>query len=294
LEEYVNLRRLSRFVWIVPALLVTLPQLVLAQAVPPRYHYPTDWWNPGAWFPSASSTYAGKIDDIYVVIFWITFVVFLIVEGGLAYFLFKYRYKAGRKATYTHGNNTLEITWTAIPAVILVVLAVFSNSLWSEIRDPNKFPKDAASIMIKPRQFEWDITYPGPDKKFGTADDVTTINQLFLAVNKPVQIKLEGQDVIHSFFVPEFRIKQDAVPGMPTAVWIQPTKIADYEIACAELCGLGHYRMKGAVSIVTQDSLDRWLKSQAPAPAAQTPASTTVSSAVTVPATSTPDSAAKP
>ncbi len=239
---------------------------MLAQAVPPRYHYPTDWWNPAAWFPSKSSTYAGQIDNIYVVIFWITFVVFLIVEGGLVYFLFKYRYKPGRKATYTHGNNTLEITWTAIPAVILVILAVFSNSLWSEIRDPNKFPKDATTISIKPRQFEWDITYPGPDKKFGTADDIQTVNQLYLEVNKPVQIKLEGQDVIHSFFVPEFRIKQDAVPGMPTAVWIVPTKIAQYEIACAELCGYGHYHMKGTVSIISGDSLARWMKSQAPAP----------------------------
>jgi len=232
----------------------------MAQAVPPRYKH---WW-----LPDASSSYAGQIDDMFYLILWITLFVFFLVEGALIVFLWIYRYKPGRKAIYTHGNNTLEITWTAIPAVILVFLAVFSNSLWSEIRDPNKFPKGAPAIQIKPRQFEWDITYPGPDKKFGTADDIQTINQLYLVVNQPVQIKLEGQDVIHSFFVPEFRIKQDAVPGMPTAVWIKPIKEAQYEIACAELCGLGHYRMKGTVSIVTQDSMDRWVKSQTPEPAA--------------------------
>ncbi len=193
-------------------------------------------------------------------------IVFVLVEFGLVYFLWKYHHKTGRKATYTHGNNKLEIAWTIVPAVILVFLAIFSNSLWSEIRDPAKFPKDAPVIRIAPRQFEWDITYPGVDKKLDTPDDVTTINQLYLAVNEPVQIRLNAQDVIHSFFVPEFRIKQDAVPGMQTAVWITPTTLGDYNIACAELCGAQHYRMMGYVHVVSHDSLASWLKSQAPVP----------------------------
>lgn len=215
------------------------------------------------WLPDANSTYASKIDDMFNVILWITMVVFVLVELGLVYFLWKYRHKPGRKALYTHGNNKLEIAWTIVPAVILVFLAIFSNSLWSEIRNPNTFPKNAASIEIKPRQFQWDITYPGPDGKFGTADDINTINQLYLAANEPVQIKLLAQDVIHSFFVPEFRIKQDAVPGMPTAVWVQPIKEGEYNIACAELCGAQHYRMMGYVHVVSPDSLASWLKSQA-------------------------------
>jgi cytochrome c oxidase subunit 2 len=229
------------------------------------------------WLPASNSTYAPEIDSIFNMILWITMVVFVLVEVGLMYFLWRYRHKNGRKATYTHGNNRLEIAWTIVPAVILVFLAIFSNSLWSEIRDPAKFPKNAASIQIRPRQFEWDIAYPGPDGKFDTPDDITTINQLYLAVNEPVQIKLLSQDVIHSFFVPEFRIKQDAVPGMPTAVWIVPTKLGDFNIACAELCGAQHYRMMGYVHIVTKDSLASWLKSQeapAPAPAAPVPDTT--------------------
>ena len=216
------------------------------------------------WLPASNSTYAPEIDGIFNVILWVTMIVFVLVEAGLVYFLWKYKHKEGRKAIYTHGNNRIEIAWTIVPAVILVFLAIFSNSLWSEIRDPNKFPKGAASIQIRPRQFEWDIAYPGADGKFDTPDDITTINQLYLAVNEPVQIKLLSQDVIHSFFVPEFRIKQDAVPGMPTAVWIVPTKTGDFNIACAELCGAQHYRMMGYVHVVSKDSLASWIKSQAP------------------------------
>lgn len=227
------------------------------------------------WLPDANSTYASKIDGMFDVILWITMIVFVLVELGLIYFLWKYRHKPGRKALYTHGNNKLEIAWTIVPAVILVFLAIFSNSLWSEIRNPNTFPKNSASIQIKPRQFQWDITYPGPDGKFNTADDINTINQLYLAANEPVQIKLLAQDVIHSFFVPEFRIKQDAVPGMPTAVWIQPIRTGEYNIACAELCGAQHYRMMGYVHVVTADSLARWMKSQAPEAPAPVAADTT-------------------
>ena len=151
--------------------------------------------------------------------------------------------------------------WTAVPALILAFLAIFSNSLWSEIRNPNTFPKDSYKIRIQPKQFQWDIFYPDATGKFGTKE--TTTNQLYLALNEPVQISLHAQDVIHSFIVPEFRIKQDAVPGMPTSVYIVPTKAGDYEIACAELCGAQHYRMKGYVHVVSRDSLNKWLVSQA-------------------------------
>ena len=253
-----KLRRFHVLSSLIALATVVAPATLFAQAATPRYKH---WW-----LPWEASSYAVDIDAMFYLILWLTIAVFLLVEIALVVFLIKYRYRPGRRALYTHGNNTLEITWTAIPAVILVFLAVFSNSLWSEIRDPNKFPKGAPVIDIKPRQFEWDITYPGPDGKFGTKDDIATINQLYLVKDQPVQIKLEGQDVIHSFFVPEFRIKQDAVPGLPTAVWIKPIMGGELEIACAELCGLGHYRMKGTVSIVSQDSMNAWLKSQAPAP----------------------------
>ncbi len=267
--------------WLCTATLAVLPSAVAAQAVPAKYpnHHWYSWWM--NILPDTASTYAPKIDAMFDLILWLTLIVFLLVEGVLIYFLWKYRSKPGRKALYYHGNNRLEIIWTAIPAMILVFLAIFSNSLWSEIRSPDRFPKDAPVIRISPRQFQWDITYPGPDGKFDTPDDINTINQLYLAVNEPVQIKLNAQDVIHSFFVPEFRIKQDAVPGMQTAVWINPTKAGDYEIGCAELCGLGHYRMKGYVHVIARDSLDRWKIAQAPVPEAAPVAAPTTDSSKT-------------
>lgn len=266
------------------AALLTVPTVLLAQDVKPRYpnHHWYSWWM--NILPDTASTYAPDVDGMFSLILWITLIVFVLVEGCLVYFLWKYRHKPGRKAVYYHGNNKLEITWTTIPALILVFLAVFSNKIWSEIKSPDRFPKNAPVIRIMPRQFEWDITYPGPDGKFDTPDDINTINNLYLAANEPVQIKLQGQDVIHSFFVPEFRIKQDAVPGMPTAVWFNPTHTGEYDIACAELCGLGHYRMKGFVHIVSHDSLSRWMASQAPpppAPAAVAPAADTAKKAET-------------
>ena len=219
----------------------------------------------GWWLPETSSTYAPQIDTLFNIILWITIVVFVLVTFALLWFLWKYSAQ-GKKATYTHGNNKLEIAWTAIPAVILVFLAIFSNDLWSEMRYPSQYPENAEVIRIKPRQFQWDITYSGADKKFDTPDDINTINQLWLVKDEPVQILLQAQDVIHSFFVPEFRIKQDAVPGMTTSVWINPTTLTDprmpYEIACAELCGLGHYRMKGFVTVTSRDSVDSFLRSQ--------------------------------
>jgi cytochrome c oxidase subunit 2 len=273
-------RCLKRGIGLLLAAAAFLPQSLLAQAVKPTY--------PGRyWLPNEASTYAPKIDGMFNVILWITMITFVLVEVALVYFLWKYRYKAGRKATYYHGNNKVEIIWTVIPALILVFLAVFSNSLWSEIKYADRYPKGAPVIRIMPRQFQWDITYPGPDGKFDTPDDINTINQLYLANNSPVQIKLQAQDVIHSFFVPEFRIKQDAVPGMQTAVWIQPTVLGDFEIGCAELCGLGHYRMKGFVHVVTQDSLNSWLASQAPKPevaAATPPPADSAASATPAPA----------
>ena len=114
-------------------------------------------------------------------------------------------------------------------------------------------------IEIHAKQFEWNVTYPGADGKIGTADDFTVRGQLHVPVNRPTVATLTSEDAIHSFFVPAFRIKQDAVPGMHIRVWFQPTKTGEYELGCAELCGLGHYRMRAVVTVHTQEDYDRWV-----------------------------------
>jgi cytochrome c oxidase subunit 2 len=115
------------------------------------------------------------------------------------------------------------------------------------------------------QQFEWTVTYRGPDGQLGTADDFTLRNQLHIPVNQPVVMRMTAEDVIHSFFVPAFRLKQDAVPGMTINVWFQATETGEYELACAELCGLGHYRMRAMVTVHSVDDYQRWLADQASA-----------------------------
>ena len=222
---------------------------------------------PQWWLPESISTYGKKIDQLFYLILWITGVIFVGVQGALLFFLFRYRAREGKKATYTHGNNRVEVIWTVIPAIILVFLTIWSQKVWSEIR--GGVPQGAFPIEIQAEQFAWNVRYAGPDGKFGTADDIKTINQLHIPVGKPVRVRLTsiGKDgkhpVIHSFFLPEVRLKQDVVPGMTIDVWFEATRTGKYEIACSQFCGLGHYRMRGFLSIHSQEGFEAWLKESA-------------------------------
>jgi len=221
----------------------------------------------GWWLPESISTYGKKIDRLFYIILWITGIVFVGVQTALVMFLFRYRNRPDVRATYTHGNDRLEMIWTLIPAVILVVLTVFSQQLWSEIR--GTIPANAFPIEIQAEQFAWNVRYAGPDGKFGTADDIKTVNQLHIPVGKPVRVRLTsiGKDgkhpVIHSFFLPEFRLKQDVVPGLSIDVWFEATRTGKYEIACSQFCGIGHYRMRGFLSIHSPEGFEAWLKETA-------------------------------
>jgi cytochrome c oxidase subunit 2 len=142
---------------------------------------------------------------------------------------------------------------------------------------------EATTVRVVAEQFAWNIHYPGADGKFGKTDirlvssdnplgldrsdgdakdDLTTINQLFLPVNKPVIVHLSSKDVIHSFGLPQMRVKQDAIPGIVHNVWFEPTKTGEWEIACSQLCGLGHYRMRGFYTIQTQGDFDKWVQEE--------------------------------
>jgi cytochrome c oxidase subunit 2 len=182
-------------------------------------------------------------------------------------FLVMYRDRPGRKATYTHGNTTLEIVWTIVPSLILVVLTFLSVPAWSKIK--MSVPDTDVVIQVTAKQFNWQVAYPGADGKFGTDDDKKFLDEMHVPVNKPIRVILKSQDVIHSFFVPNFRIKQDAVPGREIVAWFDATKPGKYEWPCAELCGFGHSGMKGWVYVHTAADYAKWaaenLKSEAPA-----------------------------
>ncbi|MGH7459903.1 MAG: cytochrome c oxidase subunit II, partial [Longimicrobiales bacterium] len=164
-------------------------------------------------FPENVSTYGGQIDFMFWVITIITGVVFVLVEGTLLVFIFKYRHREGQKAFFTHGNKRLEIIWTVATGAIVLILGAWSWPLWLDVKDPSRFPAPDLQLVIRVKQFEWNITYPGADGQLGTADDFTRRNQLHIPVNAKVRATLEAEDVIHSFYLPNFRLKQDAVPG---------------------------------------------------------------------------------
>ena len=211
--------------------------------------------------PEGVSSFSADIDWLFRLILWITGVIFIIVEGILVFFLIRYRHREGRRAHYTHGNNRLEVIWTIVPAVICVVLALLSRRLWADIKQ--RMPEDAMQVEVTAEQFAWNIRYPGPDGKLGTPDDIVTLNQFHFPVGKKVVVSLHSKDVIHSFFLPEFRVKQDAVPGMTTKVWFDASRVGQWEITCAELCGLGHYRMKGFLTADSPEDFEKWLAEQA-------------------------------
>ena len=222
-----------------------------------------------------------RIDFIFRMIFWLTAVVFVLVQGTYLVYLIKYRYRPGVKAHYSHGNNTLEIVWTTLPTIIFLALAIYSNRVWDEIHIPA--PKNALTIDVSAYQFGWQMRDPGvsgelspSDVKeismknpFGTdstdertAQDVIS-PELVIPVGRPVHVLLHSRDVIHSFYVPEFRIYQDCVPGRTIGwVWFQATRTGDFQLACNQLCGTGHFNMKAPIHVVSEEEFRNWLKTR--------------------------------
>ncbi len=235
------------------------------------------------WAPPTATTGGEKVDSLLNFIFGLTLVVFVLTQTVYIVYLVRYRKRPGHKAHYSHGNNTLELIWTAIPTAIFLLLAVWSNHVWFQLTESGP-PKDAISIDIVSYQFGWDMRYPGTDGKLGAADvkkislenkfglveedpasaDDFTSNELVIPVGKPVHVLLRSRDVIHSFYVPAFRLYQDAVPGRTIKwVWFETTRTGNFELACSQLCGTGHYNMKAKIRVVPQEEYDKWFSEKA-------------------------------
>jgi len=237
------------------------------------------------WFPPLASAQGRAIDALFLATFVIIAAAFILVQGLLAYFVWRFRDR-GQRASYWHEHRALELTYTIIPAVVMTALTLVAAGLWSRIHSAP--PAGALVVQVRAEQFGWKARYPGPDARFGRVDpaqyhprrnplaldgadpagrddlvvDAST-RELHLIVNRPVEIRLSAKDVVHSFFVPGFRIKQDAVPGMTTSIWFTPTQTGQFEIACAELCGVGHYAMRGRIVVQTPEEYAAWLAEQA-------------------------------
>lgn len=208
------------------------------------------------WLPEDVSTFGQEIDSLFYLIYYITAVTFILVTVLMVLFLIKYRDQGGRRATYSHGNTTLEIIWTIIPAAILIVLAFMSASTWAKVK--RHAPDSDFELQVTAKQFNWEVVYPGADRKFDTPDDVKFDNDLHVPVNKVVRVYLGSKDVIHSFYLPNLRLRQDAVPGRTILVWFEATKPGKYELPCSQLCGFGHSGMKGWLYVHTPEEYTKW------------------------------------
>ena len=210
------------------------------------------------WLPEAVTTTAPLIDRLFYIVLVLTGLVFVAVQGTLIGFLIRYRRQPEKPAYYTHGDTLVEIIWTIIPALILVWLATHNQQVWAQVRGTPPTPD--LEVEVTGEQFAWNFRYAGADGTFNTVDDITTINQLHIPVGKTVLFQIKSKDVIHSFFVPQFRMKLDAVPGLTGRLWVSTTRPGNFEVACAELCGLGHYRMRGFLTIESQGAFATWLQ----------------------------------
>ena len=229
------------------------------------------------WIPPNYTVGGEQIDRILYFIFWLTLFVFIVVQAVLIFYVCRYRRREGQSAHYSHGNNVLEVVWTTIPVLIFLGLAIYSNRVWAELH--NDPPPGALQINVSSFQFGWDFRYPGADGKLGAVDvgkisndnrfgvdesdeagkDDFTSTEFVIPFGKPIHILLNSRDVIHSFYVPWFRLYQDAVPGRTISwVWFQVERPGNFELACSQLCGTGHYNMKAPIRVVSQEEYDKW------------------------------------
>ncbi len=217
-------------------------------------------------FPKDISTIGHKVDALFYGTVIETGIAFLLVVSILLYFIIRYRERSCHQSFYTHGNRLPHLLLTGGLALsvfffIDMRLANLSARVWDDfhkrIPTENIFP-----VRILAQQYVWNIQYPGKDGLYNTPDDIRTINQLHIPIHQPVVVELESKDVIHSFWLPNFRFKQDVVPGMTQKVWFEATELGKFEIACAELCGLGHYRMRGHLNVETKENLEKWFNEQ--------------------------------
>ncbi len=229
------------------------------------------------WTPHRVTQEGARIQHLFDVILGIILVAFVLVHLLLGSFVVRYRARGDRRAVYLPHHAGLEITYTAVPAVVLVALSLAGMVLWSRVHAAP--PPDAFVVEVRGEQFGWSARYPGLDGKLGRVDnrirepfnvdrqdpaarDDVVSPQIYLVANRPNRVLLRTRDVQHSFWVPAFGLKKDLLPGATTELVFTPTQTGEFDLACAELCGVGHYTMAGKVRVVTPEEFDRWLRQQ--------------------------------
>ncbi len=220
------------------------------------------------WFPAEGSRQAGNIHTLYYVLLIASVPIFVLVETVVLYSVWKFRWRPGDERVDgppIHGNTRLEVVWTVVPALLLIGLISYAYSV---LRSNEASKRDEMTVNVTARQFAFEFTYPNADGKTIVA------SALYLPNNRPVVFHLRSFDVVHSFFVPEFSEKLDAVPGIVTTLRVTPTKVGTYPVECTELCGPGHAFMRSTVHVVSPVAFRHWEAAQpanAPPPIGQPP-----------------------
>ena len=250
----------------------------------------------GAILGEAASEHGERIDSMIYITLIITGIVFFITQILLFWFSYKYQESDTRRAYYYPHNNKLEVIWTVIPAITLTILVGFGLYYWFQIT--GEAPKNSQVIEITGKQFAWEFRYPGRDGQLGkkyyknidevngnplgqiwsdkaNQDDIYVTQEMHVVVNKPVKLIINSKDVIHDVGLVHFRMKMDAVPGVPTTIWFTPKYTTkqmrekygpdfNYEISCDQMCGKGHFGMRGTVVVETQQEYDMWMAGKKP------------------------------
>jgi len=216
------------------------------------------------WYLPAASTYAGEIDFVFDLIFWIVIAFwFVLTEAVFFWLVFKFKKKDGVKAQYITGEQKSEKRFITIPhALVLVcdvVIVFFAVKVWFDVKQ--HLPEPQQTVRVVAQQWTWSFVQPGPDGRLDTTDDIKTVDELHVQVDTTYHFQLVSRDVLHSFSVPVFRLKQDVVPGRVITGWFKPTKTGAYDIQCAEICGIGHGYMPGRIVIETPEQHAAWMAS---------------------------------
>ena len=230
------------------------------------------------WFPESISEHGPLVDRQFTITIVVVGIAFAAAQIGLGWVVWKYRDSAAAtRATYSHGNNRLEVVWTVVTAVIFISLAIMGQRVWASLH-LHAAPPGSYTVEVVAQQFSWNFHYHGKDNVFGRTDpkliddsalnyvgiddtdpnakDDSVVSTLVVPVNRPVELILKSKDVTHSFFVPQLRFKQDLVPGMAIPVHFTVNRPGKYELACAELCGMNHYKMKSYMLVLPENEFN--------------------------------------
>ncbi|HXF05140.1 MAG TPA: cytochrome c oxidase subunit II transmembrane domain-containing protein [Blastocatellia bacterium] len=237
------------------------------------------------WLPPLASEHGAGIDRLMD--YLMVSVGSLFILGHLILGIFIWRFSRQDRVTYRQASPRTERMWALVPALVMTVVAeggvlVMGLPVWGKLYG-RAAPPDAFTVEVTGEQFAWNVRYPGPDGRFGRTDpsliaddnplgidrrdpaardDIVHLGVVHVPVNRPVRVRLRSKDTLHSFFIPHFRLKQDAVPGMTIEVWFVPTQVGEYEIACAELCGFGHFQMRGLLRVLSPEQFSEWMARQ--------------------------------